>query len=431
MLSRPLSAFLARHSIHYGWVVIGVTFCTMLATASAMGMPGVLMVPLHDEFAWSGSSISGAMALRLLFFGFVGPFAAAMMQRCGIRFTISVAMSLIVVGLGGLATMTRLWQLWLFWGVLVGTGSGMTAIVLGATVTTRWFSTRRGLILGILTASAASGQLVSVPIAAWLDGQFGWRFAMLPAIAVCLGATLLVFLFGANHPEDVGLQPYGEQASPVERRPHPASSVKLVFDALGEAAGHKMFWVLFFTFAVCGFTTNGLIQTHFIPFCQDLGRSQLAGAGILALMGVFDFAGTILSGWLADRFDNRALLAFYFALRATALFVISYIPTSNVGLTVFAVVYGLEWIATVPPTVKLAAEAFGRDRAPIVFGWIFTGHQLGAATAALGAGLIRDEIGSYIPAFLIGGMLCVMAALAAAPLRQRRVLAPPLASSGS
>jgi MFS family permease len=420
MYSGAVGRLLARHSIHYGWVMVAITFVTMLATAAAMGMPGIMIVPLRQEFGWGTGAISGAMALRLLLFGLVGPFAAALMQRYGVRATIATALLLIVLGLGLASRMTALWQLWMCWGVLVGMGTGMTAIVLGATVAARWFTTRRGFVLGLLTASAATGQLVFLPVAAWLAEHFGWRVAMLPAVVACGVAALLFLLFGADDPARLGLLPYGETAG-EGRRPtpdaRPTGAVRLAFSTLGAATGARMFWVLFLTFAVCGFTTNGLVQTHFVPLCQDFSMPELDGAKVLALMGVFDFFGTIAAGWLSDRYDNRWLLFWYYGLRGVALAILPFSTFTVSGLSLFSVFYGLEWIATVPSTVKLAAASFGRDRAPLVFGWIFTAHQLGAAMAALGAGITRDLSGSYLPAFYVGAVACLLAACAAVAAR--------------
>jgi MFS family permease len=427
MITARLANVLCRHGIHYGWVMVAITFVTMLATASAMGMPGVLLVPLKHEFGWSTADISGAMALRLILFGLMGPFAAALMQRYGVRTTIVAALTLIVVGLSLTTRMTQLWQLWLTWGVLVGAGTGMTAIVLGATVASRWFHSRRGLVLGVLTASAATGQLVFLPLAAWLSETIGWRLAVLPPIAACSCAALAMLLFGADTPAAIALRPYGlppdavpapppSARQPSESRPSHLTgggAFGLAFAALGDATTKSMFWMLFLTFAVCGFTTSGLVQTHFIPLCLDMGIPEFQSARILALMGVFDFIGTIASGWLSDRYDSRWLLFSYYAVRGAALLLLTMSGFSTIGLGVFAMFTGLGWIATVPPTIRLATGAFGAERAPLVFGWIFTAHQLGAAAAAFGAGMSRDLLASYLPAFIVGGLLCLAAAVAA------------------
>ncbi len=422
MLSGLIAPSLARQRIHYGWVMVAITFLTMLATAASMGMPGVLLVPLQQGFGWDNGAVSGAMALRLLFYGAIGPFAAALMARYGLKATICTALLMIIGGLLLTTTMTTLWQLYLYWGVLVGMGTGMTAIVLGATVANRWFTAKRGLVLGLLTSAAATGQLAFVPVAAWLAETYGWRSSVLAPIAALCVAFVVMMLFGRDHPGDVDLAPYGETGPARAPAPQPpGGAVHTAFTTLGDAAQHRMFWVLFITFAICGFTTNGLVQTHFIPLCQDYGMTAVAGAGVMALMGMFDFVGAIGSGYLSDRFAPHKLLFWYFVLRGLSLLVLPYSSFSLVGLSAFAVFYGMDWIATVPPTVKLAASGFGREQAPLVFGWIFTGHQVGAALAAYGAGVTHDAMGTYLPAFMTGGVLCLVAAAIALRARPTRV----------
>jgi sugar phosphate permease len=320
--------------------------------------------------------------------------------------------------------MTSLWQLWLFWGLLTGVGTGMTALVLGATVANRWFVERRGLVVGMLTAANATGQLVFLPLAAWLAQHYGWRIAMLPGMGGCIIAALLMVLFGRDRPYELGLPAYGETSVQPPAAPvgNPARNALL---ALAEASSSRVFWVLFATFLVCGLSTNGLIQTHFIALCSDFGMVEVEAASVLAMMGAFDFVGTILSGWLSDRFDNRYLLFWYYGLRGLSLL---FLPSSTFtlyGLSIFAVFYGLDWIATVPPTVKLSSQAFGRERAPLIFGWVFTGHQIGAAIAAFGAGLSRDVFASYLPAFYIAGAACVIAAFLALGARNRAAQLAP------
>ncbi len=416
MLATLLAPALTRRGIHYGWAVVAATFLVMLATAAAMGMPGVLIRPLSGEFGWSTGDISGALALRLVLYGAVGPFAAAVLQRHGLRATVAVAMLLIVAGLGLATQLRALWQLWLCWGVLVGLGTGMTAMVLGATVATRWFTARRGVVMGLLTASSATGSLAFLPLAAWLAAHDGWRMALLPAAFACLVAGGMMLLLGRDHPGELGLPAFGERA--VTHPPPPAGgAARLALTSLLEAARVPSFWMLFFTFFVCGLSTSGLVGTHFIPLCQDFGMAEVAAASVLAMMGAFDFVGTIGSGFLSDRFDSRKLLFAYYGLRGLSLLALPFSTFSVYGLTLFAVFYGLDWIATVPPTVRLCAQLFGRERAALVFGWVFAGHQLGAAAAALGGGVTRDVLSSYVPAFLASGVFCLFAALAALAVR--------------
>nr|USU33983.1 MFS transporter [Methylobacterium sp. OTU13CASTA1] len=405
--STALAGAFARRDIHYGWVVVAVTFLTMLVTAGAVGAPGVLILPLQKEFGWDTATISSALAIRLVLFGLMGPFAAALMNRYGPRRVVLTALSLIAGGLVASLWMSQVWHLILLWGVVVGIGTGLTALVLGATVATRWFSHRRGLVVGLLTASSATGQLVVLPVLAALTEQFGWRASLLLICGLLLAAGLGVLGLMRDRPEDLGLLPYGET------RPLAAASTPTAGGAvavLRDAGRTRVFWVLFATFFICGASTNGLIQTHFIPLCADYGIGPVQGASVLAAMGIFDFVGTVASGWLSDRYDNRWLLFWYYGLRGLSPMFLPFSDFLFVGLSLFAAFYGLDWIATVPPTVRLTASRFGRERANLVFGWVFAGHQLGAATVAYGAGLSRTALSSYLPAFFAAGALCLIAA---------------------
>jgi predicted MFS family arabinose efflux permease len=282
--------------------------------------------------------------------------------------------------------------------------------------------------MGILTASSATGQLLFLPVAAWLAEHEGWRMAVLPAAVACVIAATLMILVGCDHPGEVGLASYGETVV-VAPPPRGGGAARNAVQALVDASGTKVFWVLFGTFFVCGLSTNGLVQTHFISLCFDYGMPQVQAAGLLALMGAFDFVGTIASGWLSDRVDNRWLLFWYYGLRGLSLMFLPFTGFSTYGLGVFAVFYGLDWIATVPPTVRLAAQHFGREKAPLIFGWVFTAHQLGAAAAAFGGGLSRDLLASYLPAFFISGATCIIAALAAISMRRHGARLAPIAAA--
>ena len=423
MLARMLAPVLARNGMHYGWVMVALTFLTTLSTAAVMGLAGVLILPLQTEFGWETGSISGALGLRLVLFGLVAPFAASFISRYGIQRMVGLALALVVAGVGLATVMTELWQLWVTWGVMVGLGTGTTALVLSATVASRWFTARRGLVVGMLTAANATGQLLFLPLVAWMVEHVGWRMAVLPPVLACGLAWILMLLFARDYPAQLGLPPYGEAAViPIPARPvgNPfARSIEVLF----AASRVPMFWLLFGTFFVCGLSTNGLIQSHFIPLCHDYGMEAVAAAGVLAMMGAFDFVGTIASGWLSDRYDNRHLLFMYYGLRGLSLMALPYTHFSFFGLSLFAVFYGLDWIATVPPTVRLAGTTFGREMAPLVFGWVFTAHQLGAAVAATGAGVIRDGTGTYLPAFFFSGAMCIAAAVAVIWVRKRPAIA--------
>ncbi|WP_159952130.1 MFS transporter [Rhizobium sp. 18065] len=414
MFSARLAQYLSARGIHYAWVVAAVTFITMLATAGAMGSAGVLIAPLSREFGWTTEEISTAMAIRLVLFGLLGPFAAALMNHFGMRSVIGAALMLIGGGILVSFQMTELWQLIALWGVVIGIGTGITAMVLGATVATRWFATRRGLVIGLMTVSNATGQLIFLPLLASLTEAYGWRLALSFNVATLLLAMCAILALMRNYPADLGLAPYGGH----EIQPPPVRSAKLSsmllspLVALRDVSGNATFWILFFTFFVCGLSTNGLIQTHWISICGDFGIAAVSAAGMLALIGIFDFAGTLAAGWLSDRYDNRWLLFWFYGLRGLSLVFLSASGFDYLTLSVFAIFYGLDWVATVPPTVKLSVENFGREKANIVFGWIFTGHQLGAATATFGAGYIRTDYESFLPAVYIAGFMCLFAAIA-------------------
>ena len=422
MMSSRLAAALARRRVHYGWMIAGVTFLTMLVTAGAVGAPGVLILPLQKEFGWQNAEISSALGIRFLLFGLMAPFAAALINRFGMRRIALSALLLIATGLLLSLAMTRVWQLVLLWGVVIGLGTGLTALVLGVTVATRWFSTRRGLVTGLLTASSATGQLLFLPLLASVSERLGWR----PAVAMVCGALALtafaVLVFMRDRPADVGQQPFGQAAG--DDAANVAATIPAApispWHALREASRTGVFWVLFGTFFICGASTNGLIQTHFIPFCADFGLPAVGAASVLAAMGMFDIVGTIGSGWLSDRYDSRWLLFWYYGLRGLSLMYLPFSDFTFYGLSLFALFYGLDWIATVPPTVKLTVARFGRERANLVFGWIFAGHQLGAATAAFGAGVSRTALLSYLPAFFAAGALCLIAAVLILTLGDRR-----------
>jgi len=417
MLSSLVSRSMARRNVHYSWVIAAVTFLTMLVMAGAVGAPGVFIQPLRAEFGWQTSDISSALAVRFVLFGLMGPFAAAFLNHFGMRSVILVALATVISGFVlSLTVMTKYWQLIFCWGILVGLGTGLTAMVLGATVATRWFSTRRGLIIGLLAASTATGQLVFLPLLAKLTESFGWRSALVFICLMLVAAAVAVWFLMRDHPADLGLPLYGEKDATLTLG-QPRSSLSKMLIAplvtLRDVSGSLTFWILFSTFFICGASTAGLIQTHFVSMCGDFGLVATTAASLLALMGICDFAGTVGSGWLSDRYDNRVLLFVYYGLRGVSLMILPFTDFAISGLSLFAILYGLDWIATVPPTIKITAATFGVERANIVFGWIFAAHQLGAAAAAYGAGLIRTLLATYTPSFFIAGLLCFIAALAA------------------
>ncbi len=397
--------------LHYAWTVAAITFVVLLVAAGIRSTPGVLLVPLEQEFGWSRASISAAVAINLVLYGLIGPFAAAVIDRFGVRRTLAVALIALAVGVGLTTRMREHWQLVLLWGVVVGAGTGFTAIVLGAILVNRWFAARRGTVLGALTASTATGQLIFLPMIAALATGYGWRAPVLLMAGLALLAAPLVVLSVRDFPRDVGLAPYGGTDRDAVEAVGAANPARAAFEGLRDGLRSRPFWLLAGTFFICGASTNGLIGTHLIPACVDHGIPVVAAAGLLAAMGVFDLVGTTASGWLTDRWDSRKLLAWYYGLRGLSLFAL---PAALTGPEparwAFAVFYGLDWVATVPPTARLTADAFGKARVGIMFGWIVAAHQLGAAAAAWGAGTVRTELGAYHPAFVASGALCLIAA---------------------
>ena len=396
----------------YAFVVVGVIFFCLLIAAGLRSAPGVMMVPLEDAFGWRRDVISFAAAVGIFLYGLTGPFAAALMERIGLRRTLVGAFVLMSGATGLSLLMTQPWQLVATWGVFSGVGSGAVATVLGATIVNRWFKTNRGLMMGLMSASSATGLLIFLPFLAALAQSGGWQPVALTISIATACLIPLVFLLVPERPASIGQVRYGAEADDVPPV-SPASRGNFVAHTLGtlrDAAGTRVFWYLFATFFICGFTTNGLVGTHLIAFCSDMGIPEVQAAGLLAMMGVFDLIGTTLSGWLTDRFDPRKLLGVYYAVRGLSLMYLPYSGFSATSLTIFAVLYGLDWIATVPPTLRLTNEAFGDRSGPIVFGWILAGHQLGAAAAAFFGGMLRQMQGDYTTAFLIAGMTGIAAA---------------------
>ncbi|HEU0123109.1 MAG TPA: MFS transporter [Bryobacteraceae bacterium] len=389
--------------IHYAWVIAGLTFLVLLATAGVRATPGVMMVVWGEEFGWSRTAISGAIAINIALFGLIGPFAAAVIDRAGLRRVVSAALALLACAVAESTQMSSQWQLVLFWGVLVGTGSGVTSMVLAAVVTNRWFEERRGLVLGALSAANATGQMIFLPSLANIVTTSGWRPAAMWVAGVAGCLSVLVLLFLRDKPEDMGLVRYGWTPAAAQDQ----TKRKPPLEALAWAARRREFWLLAGSFFVCGASTNGLIGTHLIPACHDYGIPEVRAAGLLALMGIFDILGTTASGWLTDRFSSRRLLFCYYALRGLSLlFLPQTLQQGGPALTWFAFFYGLDWVATVPPTVRLTTEVFGRENTGTVYGWIGAAHQLGASVAALGAGTIRTEMGDYSLAFWTSGAIC-------------------------
>jgi MFS family permease len=414
---------LVKPRIHPAFIAAGVAFLLLLAAAGVRSTPTMLILPLEREFHWSAATISLAIAINIVLFGLTGPFAAAFMERFGLRRTVVGSLTLLATAWALTTQATQPWQLVLLWGFAVGIGTGAIALVLGATIVNRWFVTNRGTVMGLLTAANATGQLVFLPLFAVLIAAYGWRVCSLAIGGFCALLIPVVLFVLRERPADLGIPPYGGTDIVV-----PVARVNPFVDAMSALrAGTRSrdFWLLAGTFFICGASTNGLIATHFVPACGDHGIPEVKAAGLLAAMGVFDLIGTTASGWLTDRYDSRVLLFMYYALRGLALL---FLPTAfgvtTFGLPLFAILYGLDWIATVPPTLRLATDAFGRERAAIMFGWISAFHQFGAGLAAYGGGVIRTMTGSYDTAFFFAGGLCIVAAmLFLLPLKRRVAVA--------
>ncbi|UXM90656.1 MFS transporter [Paenarthrobacter sp. JL.01a] len=422
--------------LHPAWIVAAVAFLALVGAAGFRAAPGVLMVPLQQEFGWSTTVLSLAVSINLVLFGLTAPFAAALMERFGIRKVTSLALCLIGLGSALTVLVNQSWQILLTWGVLIGLGTGSMALVFAATIANTWFAKSRGLVIGILTAGSAAGQLVFLPFIAALAQNPGWRGASLLIAAGALAVVPLVLRWLRNSPADVGVLPYGAQEPEVQvadagttaaavGKPEvvvPKDSTNAAVRALQvlkRAVKVRTFWALVAGFAICGATTNGLIGTHFIPSAHDHGMPETTAAGLLAVVGIFDIVGTIASGWLTDRFNPKVLLAVYYQFRGIGLLVLPLLLGSSVepSMIIFVVVYGLDWVATVPPTAAICRSVFGADGS-VVFGWVFAAHQLGAAAAALAAGFIRDVTGHYNYAWLGAAAMCTVAAVISATVRK-------------
>jgi predicted MFS family arabinose efflux permease len=407
--------------VHYSWVTVAVMFAVIVASVGVRAAPSVLIVPMQHDFGWSVATISGAVSLNMALFGLVGPFTAALMRTIGLKRTVLLSMALLVLGAGSSAFITNVWQLYLTWGVLVGVGSGAGMVGLAAAVANRWFVARRGLVVGLLTAGNASGQLVFLPILASLSQSLGWRSVPWAVAVVILALIPVVVLLLAEDPASMGLAPFGGRAEIAEVRA--GNPIRIAFEGLGRGFGSLDFWLLSGSFAICGFSTYGLVATHLIPYCADHGIAPVQAASLLAAIGVFDLIGTTCSGWLTDRYNPRVLLFWYYGLRGLSLLALPFSGFDLVSLSIFAAFYGLDWVATVPPTVALTTHVFGKRDAPVMVSWIVAAHQLGGAVAAIGAGEVRSMTGSYMMAFTGTGVACIIASMLVLRIARRPALA--------
>jgi predicted MFS family arabinose efflux permease len=404
----------AKQKIHPGWIAVTVTFFTLMSSAGYRSAPSVLIVPLEDAFGWSRSQISLAVSINVLLFGLVAPFAAALMERFTVRKVVMSALSLVALSATSTIFMNQPWHLWVLWGVGVGIGAGSMALVFAATVANRWFIARKGIVVGALTAATASGQLVFLPMLSHFALAYGWKSVSLSVGGAAALMVPFIFFFLKEKPELIGTTPYGAPENWQPPAPNQLSAGRIAIETLKVSSKSRDFWILFGTFLVCGLSTNGLIGTHFIPAAHDHGMGETVAAGLLALVGVFDVMGTIFSGWLTDRIDPRRLLFFYYGLRGLSLFLLPSILFSAIhpSTLVFVIFYGLDWVATVPPTLMLCRIVMGNQRSAVVYGWVFVGHQVGASIAAIGAAVLRVKLGDYAVAFYISATMCLVAAFA-------------------
>ena len=406
---------------------MGITFLILLVSAGVRAVPAVLMLPLESEFGWLRTTTSAALSVNILLYGLTGPFAGSLMVRVGVRRVVLTALALLACGVAVAPLMRHSWQLVALWGLGIGVGTGLIAMVLAATIVNRWFVARRGMVLGILTASASTGQLVFLPMLAQITARYGWRTAVLIVAGIVAALIPLAAWLLRESPESMGLTAYGADSARDAAVDTKATGAPLgALAVLRDVATTRNFWILFVTFFICGASTNGLIGAHLIPAAHDHGIPEVRAASLLALMGLCDLVGTTAAGWMSDRWDSRYLLGAYYGLRGLSLL---FLPVALAGaepsLVLFAVWYGLDWIATVPPTLRLSNEAFGRTRAPIVFGWIAGGHQLGAASIAMLAGALRVSSGRYDNAFIGAGLLCLVAAGVSLAFRRGAVTRAP------
>jgi predicted MFS family arabinose efflux permease len=385
-----------------------------MATAGFRSAPSVLIVPLEEAFGWSRSQIAAAVSINVLLFGLVAPFAAALMERFTVRKVVMTALSVVAISSSSTIFMTQPWHLWALWGMGVGVGAGSMALVFAATIANRWFIERKGIVVGALTAATATGQLIFLPLLSHFANTFGWKSVSLTVGAAAALVVPFIYFFLKESPESLGITPYG---APDGWQPHAKSEMsagRIAIDTIARASKSRDFWILFGTFLVCGLSTNGLIGTHFIPAAHDHGMPVTVAAGLLALIGVFDVIGTVFSGWLTDRMDPRKLLFFYYGLRGLSLFLLPSIlfSTLHPSTLVFIIFYGLDWVATVPPTLMLCRIVLGPQRSTVVYGWVFVGHQVGASIAALGAAILRVKLGDYALSFYIAATMCLVSAFA-------------------
>jgi len=410
--------------LHYAWVVLVVAFIGMLAGVAVRAAPGVMIVPLERAFGWDKATIGGAISINIILMGLLGPFLTGLMQIIGLKRTIIGCLAVLMAGTFLSMFMTQPWHLFLTWGLMVGIGSGGTAVGIAGALANRWFTQRTGLAMGLLTSANAAGQLIFLPILAMMADQYGWQGVSIGVTIAMAIAIPLLWVLLPESPARIGLPAYGATEIREPERSIGGNLFSVAFGALFRAARSLDFWLLCITFGICGLSTNGLINTHLIAYCTDNGITELNGAWILAVIGVFSLIGSVGSGWLCDRFSPRVLLFWYYGLRGLSLVAIPYTTFDPISLSIFAVFYGLDWVATGPATFALTNQVFGRRDAPVILSWVFAAHQVGGALAAVGAGAVRDMSGSYFLAFLASGIACLAASLLVLRVSPRGRLVP-------
>ncbi len=399
--------------VHYSWIILIITFLAIIVAGIVRSSSGVFIAPFEKDFGWGRPSISFAFAVSLFLYGFSGPFMAAFVEKFGLKRMMLGSMALLAAGLALTFIMESEWQLILIWGIIIGLGSGLFLTVLSTQVANRWFVKRRGLAVGILTAATATGQLILLPVLAALIERYSWEAAVLLILALSIIMLVIIAILMRSYPRDIGVPPYGQEELESEASPSMGNPFKIAVSALVEGLRAKEFWLLAGSFFICGLSTSGLIGTHFISYCISFGIPVLTAASLLSFMGIFDLIGTTVSGWLSDRFDNRWLLFWYYSLRGVSLLCLPFALESGsyTWLMVFAIFYGLDWIATVPPTIGLTRQRFGIQKSAMMYGWIMAAHQVGAGVAAYTGGVFYTVFGSYTWAFILAGGFCALASL--------------------
>jgi sugar phosphate permease len=408
--------------LHYAWIVLIVTFLALLTSAGIRTAPSIILKPLEFEFGWTRSETSFAVAISLFIFGFGAPLGGMLIDRFGPRRLMIGGLALVSVAMLLMAGMSQLWQFHLYWGVALGIGTGGIAGTLGATIAARWFNQRRGMVLGVFGAAAAAGQFVFVPLLIRVGSDSGWRAVIMVLAGSALAALVLTVIFMRNRPEDAKTTAFGT-----------ASAASAIADArstpLREAIRTRDFWLLAGSFFICGYTTNGMIGTHLLPHALEHGFVETEMAGALAAMGAMNIIGSLISGALSEKFDNRKLLAAYYGFRGLSLVALPFILEIQ-GMFLFTIIYGFDWVATVPPTVNLTAERFGRRSLGSIYGWIYCSHMVGAGIASFAGGFFRDMLGDYHLIFISAAVMGIMASTLAMSLSRKALPIPALAAAG-